>query len=143
MRSPNSNALPEPPKQSNLPAPIAERSLGYPRYGYSDFTDHARDDDAFDLRKYLNVIIKRWRLVLGIIGVFTLIGLIANFLMTPIYQATATLQIDREAANVVQIEGLQTTENLGDPQFYQTQYELLKSRALAEKTVSESRPGGR
>ena len=136
MRSPNSNALPEPPKQSNLPAPIAERSLGYPRYGYSDFTDHARDDDAFDLRKYLNVIIKRWRLVLGIIGVFTLIGLIANFLMTPIYQATATLQIDREAANVVQIEGLQTTENLGDPQFYQTQYELLKSRALAEKTVS-------
>jgi hypothetical protein len=94
MPSPDPNLLPEPPRQGNLPAPVsAERSLGYPRYGYSDYTDHARDEDGFDLRKYANVIIKRWRLVLSIVGLFTLIGLIANFLMTPIYQATTTLQI--------------------------------------------------
>lgn len=130
------NALSGPAKEGHSPpAAAAERAVGYPRYGYSDFSADALDD-GLDLRKYLRVIIKRRRLILGVIGVFILLGMIATFLMTPIYQATATLQIDREAANVVQVEGLQTSENLGDPQFYQTQYELLQSRTLAEKTVA-------
>jgi polysaccharide biosynthesis transport protein len=130
------NAASGPAKESHSPPAVAaERAVGYPRYGYSDFTADALDD-GLDLRKYLRVIIKRRRLILGVIGVCILLGLIATFLMTPIYQATATLQIDREAANVVQVEGLQTSENLGDPQFYQTQYELLQSRTLAEKTVA-------
>lgn len=130
------NALSGPAKESHSP-PVAavERAVGYPRYGYSDFSTDTLDD-GLDLRKYLRVIVKRRRLILSVIGVFILLGMIATFLMTPIYQATATLQIDREAANVVQVEGLQTSENLGDPQFYQTQYELLQSRTLAEKTVA-------
>jgi len=133
----NPNALPGPDKESHAPPALAaENAVGYPRYGYADYTADALDSDGFDLRKYLRVILKHRWLILGIIGVCVLVGMVATFLMTPIYQATATLQIDREAADVVQVEGLQTTENLGDPQFYQTQYELLQSRTLAEKTVS-------
>ena len=82
------------------------------------------------------VVKHRW-LILGFIGVCVLIGLIATYLATPIFQATATLQIDREAANVVEVGGLQPTENVWDPHFYQTQYELLQSRTLAEKAVSD------
>lgn len=131
------NALSGPAKESHSPPAIAgERAVGYPRYGYSDYPVDAIDGEGFDLRKYLRVILKHRWLILSAIGVCVLIGLITTFLMTPIYQATATLQIDREAANVVQVEGLQTTENIGDPQFYQTQYELLQSRTLAEKTVA-------
>jgi polysaccharide biosynthesis transport protein len=118
------------------PAIAAGRAIGYPRYGYADYAADALDGEGFDLRKYLRVIVKHRWLISGVIGVFVLLGLVATFLMTPIYQATATLQIDREAANVVQVEGLQTSENIGDPQFYQTQYELLQSRTLAEKTAA-------
>lgn len=131
------NAQPEPPREPAAPpAVVADRALAYPRYGYSDFATDGIDDDGFDLRKYLRVILKHRWLILSFIAVSLLLGLIATYLMTPIYQATATLQIDREAASVVQVEGLQTSENIGDPQFYQTQYELLQSRTLAEKTVA-------
>lgn len=128
----------EPAKESNLPSTTPmDRQVGYPRgYGYPDYTIEAFDEGGFDLHKYLRVIFKRRWLIFGFIGVATLIGLTATFLTTPIYRATATLQIDREAASVVQVEGLQTSENLGDPQFYQTQYELLQSRTLAEKAVT-------
>lgn len=134
----DTNLPAEPPKDGNLPSAIyTGRAVGYPRpYGYSDATVDAFDTDGFDLRKYLRILYKRRWLIMGFMGVFILIGLIASYLMTPIYQATATLQIDREAATVVQVEGLQTSENLGDPQFYQTQYELLQSRTLAEKAVA-------
>lgn len=134
----DANVPADPAKDPNLPTTtLTGRAVGYPRpYGYSDATVDAFDNDGFDIRKYLRILYKRRWLILGFMGVATLIGVIASYLMTPIYQSTATLQIDREAASVVQVEGLQTTENLGDPQFYQTQYELLQSRTLAEKAVA-------
>ena len=109
------------------------RTPGYP--GYPEMVDGA-DADGFDFRKYLRILYKHRLVIAGCLGISLLLSLIATFLMTPIYQATATLQIDREAANVVQVEGLQTSENVGDPQFYQTQYELLQSRALGERAVA-------
>lgn len=135
----DTNIPADPSKDGNLPATVhTGRAVGYPRppYGYPDATADAFDNDGFDIRKYLRILYKRRWLILGFMGVSALLGIIASYLMTPIYQATATLQIDREAASVVQVEGLQTTENIGDPQFYQTQYELLQSRTLAEKAVS-------
>lgn len=135
---PSNSTLPE-ARDPRLPAPAAGRAVGYPRApgypGYPELVD-AGDVDGFDFRKYLRILHKHRWIIAGCAGISLLLSLIATFLMTPIYQATATLQIDREAANVVQVEGLQTSENVGDPQFYQTQYELLQSRALAEKAVA-------
>lgn len=134
----DTNPPSEPAKESNLPSPATmDRQIGYPRgYGYPEHSAESFEEGGFDLRKYMRVLFKHRWLIAGFIGVAALVGLTATFLMTPIYRATATLQIDREAASVVQVEGLQTNENLGDPQFYQTQYELLQSRTLAEKAVA-------
>ena len=58
-------------------------------------------------------------------------------LSTPIYTAKATLQIDREVANVVNMQNVQPQEEQGESEeFYQTQYGLLKSPALAERVIS-------
>ena len=96
----------DPSKDGNLPTTVhTGRAVGYPRpYGYPDAPADAFDGDGFDIRKYLRILYKRRWLILGCMGVSALLGIIASYLMTPIYQAIATLQIDREAASLVQID---------------------------------------
>ncbi len=64
------------------------------------------------------------------------LGLIVTLLMTPMFRATASIQIDREAITVVNVGAVQADENSGGLDFFQTQYELLASRTLAERVVS-------
>ena len=60
-------------------------------------------------------------------------------MMTPQYRATTTLQIEREAMNVVNMEDLIPSESPMDRDFYQTQYELLMSRSLARRVIAKAR----
>ena len=96
----------------------------------------AHDDPAVDYRKYIGVLIKHRWLIAGIAAVCLAIGLVYTLLQTPTYRASATIQIKREAANISGIAGLESVEAGRGSEFYQTQYELLKSRALAKKVVS-------
>jgi GumC protein len=58
-----------------------------------------------------------------------------SLLITPEYRATTTLQIEREALKVVNLENVVPSETPMDRDFYQTQYELLTSRSLARKVI--------
>ena len=98
------------------------------------------DDDILDLREYWRVIVKRKWTVLGFFIIVVIAVATATMLMTPIYRATSVLQIEREAAKVVEFKDAAQTEVAGDRDFYQTQYELLKSRTLAERVVQKMRP---
>ena len=91
---------------------------------------------TFDFKRYLRTISKHRFLIGGTIAASLLFGLIVTLLMTPVYRATASIQIDREAINVVNVGTVQTDENTGGLDFFQTQYELLASRTLAERVVS-------
>ena len=96
------------------------------------------DVSAIDLRQLLHVVIKRRWIILGATLAALIIGLIITLLMTPIYRASSTIQIDREAAQVVSVEGVLPAEDMYSAQeFYQTQYGLLRSRALAQRVVNE------
>ncbi len=85
--------------------------------------------------KLLGLVRKHWMLIGVICALFAFGGLAITFLMPRVYTAVTTIQIDREAAKVVRTQDA-TVERSNDPQFYMTQYELLKSRALAERVVS-------
>ena len=85
--------------------------------------------------KCLGLFLKYRRLAAAICAGFLFGGFVITFLMPRVYTATTSLQIDREAAKVVRSQD-STAENQNDPQFYTTQYELLKSSALAERVVS-------
>ena len=58
--------------------------------------------------------------------------------MTPKYTASAMVEIRREGNDFTNIEGAepQATTSV-DQEFYQTQYGLLQSRALAERVATE------
>ncbi len=62
------------------------------------------------------------------------IGFIATFLMPRIFSASTTVKIDRVVPKVVNNQ-MAATEGINDPQFYQTQYELIRSRSLAAERV--------
>jgi len=101
-------------------------------------TESEPDGDEFDLRELWQVIVKRrWT-----IAIFTLIVLTATvtatYLMTPIYRAALTMQIDREDIKIVKIEEVTPVESAGSGQdYYQTQYELLKSRSLVLRVINQ------
>jgi capsular exopolysaccharide synthesis family protein len=91
------------------------------------------------LRQYLRIAF-RWRyVILGAVATCTLLGLIATLLMTPQYTAVATIEISRESSKVTDFQGVEREANAFDQEFYQTQYGLLKSRALSERVAQTLR----
>jgi succinoglycan biosynthesis transport protein ExoP len=91
------------------------------------------------IRQYMRIAM-RWRwVIVGAMVACVLLGLIATLLMTPKYTATATVEIAREANKVADIQGVEREATAFDQEFYQTQYGLLKSRALSERIATQLR----
>ncbi len=93
-------------------------------------------------RSYLDIVLELWRivykrkwLILGIAAVLLTIGTLRTLIKVPLYTATTRLQIDRNVAKVVNSEGVIPFEDV-DFDFMRTQFELLKSRNMAERVVS-------
>src|SRR5690606_4284653 len=97
----------------------------------------ADEKDEIDLLSYWRILVKRRWTVLTTLGIVLVTTLVATLLMTPVYRASATLQIERDTIKVLDVEGLTPTESPTDRDFYQTQYELLKSRSLAQRVIAE------
>lgn len=114
----------------------ASTALAHPSQWRSNFDDE--DDDTINLREYWNIIVKRKWTVITFFMIVLVSVVTASFLMTPIYRASLTLQIERQEAKVVEFQGVTPNEMQGDNRdFYQTQYELLKSRTLAQRVIEQ------
>ena len=88
------------------------------------------------LFRYLGLALKyRW-LIIACCTVALAIGFFVTFTSTPIYRATVSIQIDRQAPRIVKTD---TQPDFGDDsdRFYQTQFDLLQSRMLAERVASD------
>lgn len=102
--------------------------------------DNAGDDDRLilDIRAAWAAIYRN-RLLIALIVLLALgIGVAVTVLTTPIYQATATVQIDREATRVLgngSGEALEPIGSVDEDRFLQTQIDILRSRALAERVA--------
>lgn len=111
------------------------------RQGLASFDEELEWRDAHEARlgslllSAWRVFWKWWWLILTAVVLGILAGVVATLLTTPIYRGTATLQIDREAAKIVNVQGIQPSEEFQGAEFFQTQYGLLKSYSLAERVV--------
>jgi succinoglycan biosynthesis transport protein ExoP len=99
----------------------------------------SRDDDEINLLEYWRILRERQWWVIGTAFAVVFLTLVFTLLATPIYRAGSTLQIERDTMKIVEFEGLQPTESPMDRDFYQTQYELLKSRSLARRVIQDLR----
>ena len=96
----------------------------------------AAEDPGVHVMEYVRVLYKRRRvaltaflLILGGVTVYT-------FTATPIFEARTRLLIEAEQQNVVNFKQV-VEEDQTKADYYQTQYNILQSRALARRTLEE------
>lgn len=91
------------------------------------------------IRQYLRIAL-RWRyVIIGTTVACLLLGVIVTLLMVPKYTAVATIEIARDANKVAEFQGVERETSTLDQEFYQTQYGLLRSRALSERVSLQLR----
>jgi len=92
-----------------------------------------RETEEIHFRDYLNVILKRKSIVLLFLISVVTITIILSLIMIPLYRATAVVKIETESPNVLSFKGVQIDTTGVD--YYQTQFEILKSRNIAERVI--------
>jgi capsular exopolysaccharide synthesis family protein len=78
----------------------------------------------------------RWFFLGGLVG-GAVLGVLVTLLSHRQYTATERLQISRETAQVVNIGAISRDVPTGDQEFYQTQYGLMRTQALAERVARD------
>jgi polysaccharide biosynthesis transport protein len=135
---PRQPGLPARASNENRPVEAGFNNSLAPTSPYNSFYDEPQS--SFDLLKYWGLFLKHRWLFLAAAMVALVYGYGSTYLATPIYRASATIQIDREVPKPVDLRGEDTDTDsaiVGDEEFYQTEYELLKSRSLAERVVAD------
>jgi capsular exopolysaccharide synthesis family protein len=94
------------------------------------------DKDELDLLAYWRVLVKRRWLILGVIAAVLALAMIKTLMTPPTYRATATLEIKNQGIEVMQVQGMSPV-NPWDPDFAQTQIQLLQSRSLAQRVAED------
>jgi len=88
-----------------------------------------------EAREYLVLLHRRRALVVACVGAALLVAAFHNATARPLFEATLQIFIDRTAPRVLPSTALADREQ-GSVDDYQTQYELLRGRALADKVVA-------
>jgi len=95
----------------------------------------AVEGGEIDLRKYINIIIRQRWVIISVTVIAMVITLLVSFTMRPVYTATGTVMIEKEP-NILSFEEIFQVETFRDD-YFQTQYKLLQSRSLAERTIDK------
>ncbi len=103
--------------------------------GYGE-RDYGGGGDEINLKEYLRVLIKNKWMIAFMTAITTGLAIAYVTSATPIYQASSTLLIEGDQNNVVSIQELYGFD-ASDTDYFQTQFEILKSRELAEKIVDK------
>lgn len=98
----------------------------------------SREEERFSLLDCWWVIRKRCRLIAAFFLCTVLTTVLVILLMPSTYTAEVTLLIERQPPRVMDIREVSPEPLVPDEyDFYKTQYELLKSRALAAQVIRE------
>jgi succinoglycan biosynthesis transport protein ExoP len=136
----------EPPPIAGRLVPVANKGVPALRDPYRQIAlgdsgmDEAGDGFDIDLREYLRIANKHKWLIIGVVAAFVALGLLRTLMQTPLYTSTVRLQIEKHGTKVVQAGEVMQAEGFSRD-FLKTQYELLKSRAVAGRAVSALKLG--
>lgn len=105
---------------------------------YQDDRHYPNDDDEIDLRALWSVLLRRKGTIITIALLVFAMVVIFTLMKTPTYRASVTLKIDTESTQVLDY-GVEKNQGqrVRAKDFYQTQYELLKSSSLARRTIDQ------
>jgi len=92
------------------------------------------EETEFHLLDYWRIILKHRWTIAAFFTVIVVIVTVGSFLAEPVYRGTAQILIERESPKILSLPDVMAL-NTSDRDYYQTQYEMLKSRSLAERIV--------
>lgn len=95
----------------------------------------ASADHDFHLLDYVKLLRRHRWLFVAIFLVTVITVAVWTFSQVPIYQAAATILIEPEAPKILNIQEVTSIGSAGF-EYYQTQYELIKSRAVVERAIA-------
>lgn len=93
-------------------------------------------EDIVDISHYVQLIMNNWVKISLFSFMVTALAILLVLQLTPKYSATATLLIEAQEKKAVSIEevvGIDSTQK----EYYQTQFEILKSNQIAEKVIEK------
>lgn len=116
---------------------IAQGVTSVDEDGYAPASQLTERTAPSALTEIISVARRRRMLIAIIMSALVIVGLLYSLLATRKYSASAILEIQRETGSFVKVEGATTNDNIADQEFYQTQYGLLRSKALAERVAND------
>jgi succinoglycan biosynthesis transport protein ExoP len=119
------------PSRGGLPMVAGDAALLRPEFVY----EPERSGDI-DLKKIWSALWRNRLLIGSIVAVALLLGVLSLFLITPTYQATASVEIEDQPTKVLGTEDFQSINSDETDRLLQTQIDILKSRALAERVAN-------
>lgn len=123
-----------------LPALVPSREV----FQHADFTEggyyDASEPQGLDFRSLWSAVHRNRYLILAVLAVALLIGLAATLLMTPVYRAEASVQIEQQTRRVLGTEDRESDSSVQDAdRFLETQLDVVRSRYLAERVGQDLR----
>ena len=94
-------------------------------------------EQSIDVRHLLEVVLRHKWQIIGFAFLMGLLAVVGVMLITPQYKAGATILIEAQEANVVSIDEVYGLE-MRNQQYYDTQFEILKSRPIAEAVIENT-----
>ncbi len=99
-------------------------------------------DESLHLRDILRIVLKRKWWIISVALLIFLVAALFTLLQTPIYRATTVIQIDKTAARIVDYRDASSNQESAwsdEREFFITQIELLRSKAVAERVMETLR----
>ena len=91
-------------------------------------------EDEIDLAALFGTLLDHRALIVGCVVAFTLLSIVYVVVATPVYQASALLQVEEKAASLPGLEEL--SEAFGSESSTQAELEILKSRSVVGDAVT-------
>jgi polysaccharide biosynthesis transport protein len=96
------------------------------------------NEQAIDFGSVLRMVTKRRWIIIGIfIFIFTL-RTISSYREVPVYEATATITIEKENANIVTMQDFFNPDTYSG-EYYQTQFKIMESMTMARRVLAKLR----
>jgi polysaccharide biosynthesis transport protein len=102
----------------------------------SDRNAALRREEEGHLWNHVHLFVRKRRLVVAAWVSVSVLGVLRVLLISPVYQATTQLLIERESPNVLAIKQVAQVDAERDD-YYQTQYKLIESRELARRVIQK------
>lgn len=93
-------------------------------------------EDSIDLRAYWLIIKRHVWTILGLAVMAALLAILIVYSIRPVYLSSATLMVESQQSKVLLMGDTYEMQAVND-QYFETQYEILKSRDLAQQVIDK------